>query len=213
MQTIERIDLSNNWLTLVFLLVFILLAVLKTLNHHKLFEYSRAFFLKGFIEKKVEERVSFFTAFNIVLFAFTIVVFSLFFSFLIDFFITENSLSFQMFFKTILFVFIYISVFLILDFVLSHLFEIKFELARFIASKLGYTYNIALLLFPFLILTTYSSLNISLLLSVFFMLFTLSIVLTFINNKNLIINKLFYFILYLCALEIAPLLIIYKITV
>jgi hypothetical protein len=34
--------------------------------------------------------------------------------------------------------------------------------------------------------------------------------LLFVNNKNLILNKLFYFILYICALEIAPLLFIYK---
>ncbi len=56
MQALERIEISNNWLTLVYLLCLLLLVVLKTLNHRKIFEYSRAIFLKGFIEKKVEEK-------------------------------------------------------------------------------------------------------------------------------------------------------------
>lgn len=213
MQAIERLDFSTNWLTLVFVFGLILLVVLKMLNHQKLFEYSRSFFLKGFIEKKVEERGSFFSGFNTVLFVFSVLGYALFFSYLAEFFILEIELSFQLYLKITALVFGYFTMFLVLDLVLCHLLEIKSELAHFIAAKLGYSYNIALFLFPFLILVAYSFLNIYVLLGVFIILFTLSFVLAFINNKNLIINKLFYFILYICALEIAPLLIIYKITV
>ncbi len=213
MQALERIEFSNNWLTLVFVFGLILLVVLKMLNHQKLFEYSRAFFLKGFIEKKVEERVSFFSGFNIVLFVFSVLGHALFFSYLADFFIPKTELSFQLYSKITALVFGYFTMFLVLELALCHLLEIRSELAHFIAAKLGYSYTTALFLFPFLILVTYSFLNIYILLSVFIIVFTLSFVLAFINNKNLIINKLFYFILYICALEIAPLLIIYKITV
>ena len=213
MQAIERIEFSNNWLTLVYLFGLLLLVVLKMLNHQKLFEHSRAFFLKGFIEKKVEERTSFFTIFNLVLYVFSILVYALFFTYLITFFFPEVEQNIQFYLRTLTLVFSFFSAFIILDFTICHLFEIKTELALFIAAKRRYSYNIALLLFPFLIVTTYSFFNIYVLFTVFIVLFTLSIVLTIINNKNLIINKLFYFILYLCALEIAPLLIIYKITV
>ncbi|MFT5761677.1 MAG: hypothetical protein ACI8WA_000795 [Polaribacter sp.] len=212
MQAIERLDISTNWLTLVFVFGLILLVVLRMLNHQKLFEYSRSFFLKGFIEKKVEERGSFFSGFNIVLFVFSVLGYALFFSYLAEFFITEIELSFQLYLKITALVFGYFTMFLVLDLVFCHLLEIRSELAYFIAAKLGYSYNIALFLFPFLILVAYSFLNIYALLAVFIILFTLSFVLAFINNKNLIINKFFYFILYICALEIAPLLIIYKIT-
>ncbi|WKD85412.1 hypothetical protein KCTC32516_00752 [Polaribacter huanghezhanensis] len=213
MQALERIEFSNNWLTLVFMVGLLLLVVLKMLNHQKLFEYSRAFFLKGFIEKKVEERTAFFNAFNVVLFLFFVLVYALFFTNLVVFFLPETESNFQIFLKILILVLGYFSIFSILDLVLCHLLEIKTELAHFIAAKLGYSYTIALLLFPFLILKAYSFLTIYVLITVFVVLFTLRGVLTFINNKNLIINKLFYFILYLCALEIAPLLIIYKITV
>lgn len=213
MQAIERLEFTNNWLTLVFVFGLVLLVVLRMLNHQKLFEYSRSFFLKGFFEKKVEERGSFFSGFNLVLFVFSVLGYALFFSYLAELFIPKIELSFQLYLKISALVFGYFTMFLILDFVLCHLLEIRSELAHFIAAKLGYSYNIALFIFPLLILVAYSFLNMYVLLGVFIILFTLSFVLSFINNKNLIINKLFYFILYICALEIGPLLIIYKITV
>jgi len=213
MQALERIEISNNWLTLVFILCLLLLVVLKTLNQQKFFEYSRAFFLKGFIEKKVEERTSFFNGFNIALFIFSVLVYALFFSYLTALFFPEDEKSFQLYLKITAIVFGYFIVFMLVDIIIYHLLEIKSELAHVIAAKIVYSYTTALFIFPFLLLTTYSFLNIYVLLSVFVVLLTLSFILTFLNNKNLIINKLFYFILYLCALEIAPLLIIYKITV
>ena len=212
MQALERIDFSNNWITLVFILCLLLLFVLKTLNSQQFFEYSRAFFLKGFIEKKVEERASFFTAFNVILYVFSVLVYALFFTHLVSIFSVDITINFQLYLKITGIVFGYYSIFKFLDFLLCSLLEVRHQLANVIAAKLGYSYNIALFLFPFLLLTTYSFLNIYGLLSVFIILFTLSFVLSFINNKNLIISKLFYFILYLCALEITPLLIIYKIT-
>ena len=213
MQALERIEFSNNWVTLVFILCLLLLFVLKILNPQKLFEYSRAFFLKGFIEKKAEERTTFFSAFNIALYLFLVLNYALFFTHLVSFLSVDITINFQLYLKVTGIVFGYYSAFKFIDFLLCNLLEVKSQLANIIAAKLGYSYNIALFLFPFLLLTTYSFLNIYGLLSVFVVLFTLSFVLTFINNKNLIISKLFYFILYLCALEITPLLIIYKITV
>ena len=137
MQALERIEISTNWLTLVYLLCLLLLVVLKTLNHRKIFEYSRAIFLKGFIEKKVVERVSFFNGFNIVLFVFSVVVYALFFLYLAEWLLPETEKNFELFLKIIAFVFGYFTVFLVLDFVLCHLFEIKNELAYFVAAKLG----------------------------------------------------------------------------
>jgi len=40
---------------------------------------------------------------------------------------------------------------------------------------------------------------------------SVGLVTTFKNHQKLILNNLFYFILYLCALEIGPYLILYKI--
>lgn len=213
MQAIERIDISNNWLTLTYLFMLLLLLLLKTISNNKLFGYTRAFLLKGFIAKKAEERTSFFTGFNLVMFLFSILVFGLFFMYLIAYLNPSFQFNFTQFLSIVLYTTLYFTLFLMLDFVLSRMFNLQEIVAQFIAAKIGYLYNAALLLFPFLVIETYSFFSVYLLFGVFIALFLLSFVLIFTNNKNLIINKLFYFILYLCALEIAPLLIIYKITV
>jgi hypothetical protein len=213
MQALERIDISNNWLTLTYLFMLLLLLLLKTISSNKLFGYTRAFLLKGFIAKKAEERASFFTGFNLVMFVFSILTFGLFFLYVFRYIDQEFEFSFYQYLWLTIFVAAYFVFFLIMDFALSRLLNIQEVVAHFIAAKIGYLYNTALLLFPFLIIHTYSFFSVYLLFGVFITLFLLSLVLIFTNNKNLIINKLFYFILYLCALEIAPLLIIYKITV
>lgn len=213
MQAIERIDISNSWLTLLFIFLLALLVVIKMINQPKLYEYSRAYFLKGFVIKKIEERKSFFSTFNLLMYVFSILVFSIFLLFLINFVQPSFLLKLINYLKVAGVIAIYFSLFLIVDFVLVRVFEIKNEAANFIASKVGYFYNAALVLFPFLIINTFSFSSIYIIFGVFIMLFLISSVLIFTNNKNLILSKLFYFILYLCALEIAPLLIIYKVTV
>ena len=213
MQALERIEFSNNWLTLTFIFYIVLLFALKIINPQKLSAYSKAFFLKGFIEKKVEERASFFTGFNLVLYVFSVLIFALLLTLSLAHFSADIDATFQLYVKVILFSLLYFSAFFGLDIALSYLLETRGILAHIISAKTAYFYNSALFLFPFLVLVTYSSVNFYALLIVGLVLFVLSFVLTFINNKNLIISKLFYFILYICALKITPLLIIYKITV
>ena len=53
---------------------------------------------------------------------------------------------------------------------------------------------------------------INLLFSIFVILFIFRAFLIIKKKKKIVIRKLFYFILYFCTLEIAPLLIVYKIT-
>jgi hypothetical protein len=213
MQAIERIDISNNWVTITIVFALFLLVLLKSINSQKLFEYSRAFFQKGFIEKKAEERMSFFSGFNLILYLFSILVYAILFTSIITLASATLTHSIELFLNVLVFVFGYFTLFMLLDVVLCHLLEVRNELAYFNAAKIGYSYNMALIIFPFLIITNYSFITTYLLLSIFVVVLALSIVLIFMNNKNLILNKLFYFILYICALKIAPLLIIYKITV
>ena len=212
MQALDRIDFSNNWLTLVFVFVLFLVAVLKSINQEKLFNYTRAFFLKGFISKKTEEREAFFNVFNLILFFFSSIIYAIVISLFVEYFL-DFKLSFMLFTKIYSFVFLYLMVFIFLDKVIANLFEVKNEVSYLLSSKIAYLYNTSLFLFPVLVIINFSNSSTFVLFWIFTSLFLLSTLLLFINNKNLIINKLFYFILYLCALEIAPLLIIYKITV
>lgn len=211
MNVLDRIDFSNNWLTLVLLFLLLLIAILKSINQQKLFGYSRAFFLKGFIAKKTEERESFFNVFNLVLFFFSSIIFGVVISLFVQYFL-DFKLSFMLFIKIYSLVLVYLFVFILLDRIIANLFEINNEVSYLLSSKIAYLYNTSLLLFPVLVIINYSFTSTFVLFWFLIGFLLLSILLLVVNNKNLIINKLFYFILYLCALEIAPLLIIYKIT-
>jgi hypothetical protein len=115
MQAIERIDISNNWVTITIVFALFLLVLLKSINSQKLFEYSRAFFQKGFIEKKAEERMSFFSGFNLILYLFSILVYAILFTSIITLASATLTHSIELFLNVLVFVFGYFTLFMLLD--------------------------------------------------------------------------------------------------
>jgi len=210
MQAIDRIVISHNWITITIVFAMLLLFVLKKVDQTRLLGYSKSFFITGFIEKKAAEKQSFFSFFNLLIFAFSMLVISLSFLLLLQQFLPEYTFGFSFFSALLGFVATYFLIFLATDMALSSVFQIKNELNYFIVSKMSYVYAISLWLFPVLIITVYGLENSMVLAVSMSVLFALRIALIFTNNKKLIVSKLFYLILYLCALEIAPLLIFYK---
>jgi hypothetical protein len=121
------------------------------------------------------------------------------------------------------FLYLKINSFLVLAIAFKYFFEkmiaTTFELDSLIEQynfqKLSYRNLLSVYLLPANILLIYASLNNTLILFILASLAFLFIIATtfmiFRDNQKLIFNNLFYFILYLCALEIAPYLIVYKI--
>jgi hypothetical protein len=102
----------------------------------------------------------------------------------------------------------------IIGFLLAIALNIKNVHTKIVYDKISYFGNIILWILPLLLLSIYASdyrkLFISITLIMFVFLLVVRYVLFLSNNKKLIFNNLFYFILYICALEIAPLIIILK---
>ncbi len=210
MQAIEREVIANDWITLAFVFAFVLIGVLKSLDAQKLKGYFFSFFNKGFIELEAEENTSFFTPFHIVLTLFTTTIMSLFFYFLLE----QNALNFRhdytLFFKILGCICFLSLVRWMLEFLIGKLFEIETEIRLFLFFKYGYLHVISISLFLLLIIYVYSYKNYALLWGAFLFLAFIRAILLFTNNKKLILSKLFYFILYICAFEIAPLFILIK---
>lgn len=209
MQAIDRMDFSNNWITLIFLGALLLLVVLKTVSQKKLFGYITSFFNRGFLVKTNEERGSFLSFFNVVLLCFSSVIFAVFIMLLLEFFLLVPP-RFSSFTAALGIVFVYVLLFQLVTISLSKVFDIQNEIGLFLVSRVTYFHTTALLLFPILVVVVYNNLSVLLLFAVGVFLFLISRMLFLLHNKNLIVSQLFYFILYLCALEIAPLLIMYK---
>ncbi|MBL4905241.1 MAG: DUF4271 domain-containing protein [Flavobacteriaceae bacterium] len=192
MEALDRVVISHNWITIIFVFSMLLLFILKVIDHKRLAGYTKAFFVKGFIKRKAEEKMAFFSLFSLVIFLFSIVVSSLTLILVLGEFSSKYTIDFLFFIKVLVLVSLYFLFFLGVDVILSSVFQIKNELRYFIAAKIAYLYNIALWLFPLLILTVYGLENVIVLAGIVGLLFILSTLLVFMNNKNLIVNKLFY---------------------
>ena len=210
MQAIEKIDISTNWVTLIFLVLLFSVLLLKGFHRTKLKEYFFAFFNKGFIVSEIEERASLLNRFSVVLFFFTTGTFGLLTFFLMNYFSQEVFLEISLFWKTLLFFVGYLTVKRILEKLFVILFSIQTETVSLLTAKSIYTHTISLWTFPVLILFFYAALPNQILFGFILFLFVIKLALLFANNKNLILSKLFYIILYICAFEIAPPFLLFK---
>ncbi len=210
MQALERIYNTHNWITIVLVFLFLTIFLMKVIDPKKLKGYALSVFSKNFIEDETEEDTSFFNSFQIVISLFSGIVLSVVLYFLIIHYSSNTATGFFTFFMIFISVFLYFIVKWSLEYALSIVFQIKKSVRFFVVSKFSYLYSISFLLFFGIVLVEYSQLNTHFLLYLSIVLFLFRFVLHFFNNKKLIFNKLFYFILYFCAFEIAPLLILFK---
>ena len=210
MQALEKIVINTNWISIILVFLFAIIAVLKIIDGDKLKGYVFALFNKSFIEDEVEEKTSFFSSFYSLLFIFSSVVLALITSFLVAETNKNTSFSVSSFFLILGIIWSYFTIKSLLEIGVIRLFFIKKEVRFYVVSKFGYLYSISFFLIIFLVLFRFGPLNFSFFIAATLGLFFLKFVFQVVNNKNLVFGKLFYFILYLCAFEIAPLLIMFK---
>ncbi len=210
MQALEKIVINTNWISIILVFLFAIIAVLKIIDGDKLKGYVFALFNKGFIQDEVEENTSFFSSFYSLLFIFSSVVLALVTSFLVAETNKNTSFSVSSFFLILGIIWSYFTIKSLLEIGVIRLFFIKKEVRFYVVSKFGYLYSISFFLIIFFVLFRFGPLNFSFFIAATLGLFFLKFVFQVVNNKNLVFGKLFYFILYLCAFEIAPLLIMFK---
>ena len=210
MQALEKIVINTNWISIILVFLFAIIAVLKIIDGDKLKGYVFALFNKGFIQDEVEENTSFFSSFYSLLFIFSSVVLALVTSLLVAETNKNTSFSLSSFFLILGIIWSYFAVKSLFEIGVIRLFFIKKEVRFYVVSKFGYLYSISFFLVTFFVLFRFGPLSFSFFVAVTLGLFLLKFVFQVVNNKNLVFSKLFYFILYLCAFEIAPLLIMFK---
>ena len=210
MQALEKIVINTNWISIILVFLFAIIAVLKIIDGDKLKGYVFALFNKGFIEDEVEENTSFFSSFYSLLFIFSSVVLALVTSLLVAETNKNTSFSLSSFFLILGIIWSYFTIKSLLEIGVIRLFFIKKEVRFYVVSKFGYLYSISFFLIILFVLFRFGPLNFSFFIAATLGLFFLKFVFQVVNNKNLVFGKLFYFILYLCAFEIAPLLIMFK---
>ena len=210
LQALEKISTSNNWFTLIIMFLFMGIVLLKGIDPNRLKASAYSLFNVNYMKAESKENNNFFDGFQIVLFLFSVIVISLLaFSFK-NYSLTTNYQDFSSFLSTFLILVSYFLLLRTLSYLFSNLFLVKNELSFFIISKYNYLYAISFLLYIAIVLNEYANLQDLYFYYFAVFLFFIRFVIHMATNKNLIFKKLFYFILYICAFEIAPLFILFK---
>lgn len=214
METIERYSLSNDLLTLVILLVLLLLVTAKQLYPYRFQDFVALFKSGKFMVIKSREHKSLF-GFNVLmliihLLSISVFIFVLYREF-VDHRILENWILFLRIFTGYSFL---ILLKITIEKIIGNVFDLDDIIDNYLFLKHTYRNFITLGVLALSIFLVYSPHFPLWTYYIIFGCLAVATVISFSNiiskNLGLVTNNLFYFILYLCALEIAPYIILYK---
>lgn len=207
---------NNNWIILVFVLILSLLVVLKQLYKSQFKQQTMAIFKKVWLEKINPEYAIIINFYNFIF----VVILSLCLAFVI-LFIQKNFLAvlpendFYFYLKTSAILLLFFILKLLINLFFSLLFNLNNVILKIIYIKSSYLNFLTLVLIiwlPFIFFMTehqiiifYFGVTISVIFAFYFYFLILKI------NLKLAIKYFVYFILYLCALEIAPIILLYRV--
>ncbi len=214
MEAIERNAISLDWVTLLLVFVFVLLVVAKYTFSQRFSHFSMLFATDKYLLLKGKDP-NLFHPFNILLFAINAISASLF---IYVFFLSFSDVYPER--PKILFLRIitaYTS-FVLLKFsvekILADVVSVNDKMNYYLFYKLSYRNFISLMLLPVTILLIYvwepERLALYIILGLVLIINLFTLLRAFIKNQQYLITNWFYFILYLCALEIGPYYILYK---
>ena len=214
-QALERSFISNDWITMVFVASLVLLVLVKVAYESRFLDFAELLINEKYLLKANKE-IKFQDPFNLILFVAQLFSVSLFIQMALVRFGIGVELTPIIFFIRIALVYV---VFVALKFFIERMIGVLFDGEQVLSSyqfqKLSYRSFFALVLFPVNALFIYGLkpglLVIKIIIVVFILFNLVSLFNTFRRYEKLIYTNLFYFILYLCALEIAPYFILYKV--
>ena len=213
MQATERIYEYQDWITILFLSCFVILVVAKVLFTQRFEEFTSLLNSGKFIAFKGKENKAF-HGFNILLLTFQAVSVSIFLFVVYRFFSEAESLDLVVFIRIFTAYFCFVLIKAGIEKIIGNIFEIDEKIDYYIFQKFSYKNFISIfLLFAslFLIYTFYpTTLIIGLIGGSAIIANAVGLIIIYRRNQSTISANWFYFILYLCALEIAPYIILYK---
>lgn len=202
-----RVLASADWSTLVFVLALVLVAICKSLFETRFNDFLRLIASDKYL-KVYRDSNYLWSGFTLILFVIQMLSFAVF----IQLILHQHGLALKTDGIRFIQIFTYLSVFVLSKLLVDKIIGIAFSMEEFAdqfnLQKASYRSYIALLLFPINVVLYYqSSVPNFIFNALIFVIITINMI-TYLaslkNYQNLLAGKLFYFILYLCALEVAP---------
>jgi hypothetical protein len=203
----ERLVGGKDWATILFVACFALIAVNRTV-----FETRFAEFIKLAVSDKYtkiyKDSGNMLSWFTISLFIIQLISFTFLLQFLLSFFELAEKDSWLSFIQLFTLIGAFILSKYLIEKIIATTFNIEEFNEQFNLHKVNYRTYMGLLLLPVNIVLFYNDINSRLLIFILLALIVAGSIISYLFSlrlyQNLILGKLFYFILYLCALEIAP---------
>ncbi|SDS19590.1 DUF4271 domain-containing protein [Gramella sp. MAR_2010_147] len=213
MQATERIYEYQDWITIIFLACFTLLVLAKLLFPQRFEEFASLLNSGKFIAFKGKENKAF-HAFNILLLGIQAIAISLFLHIAYSHFFETSILDFILYIRILT---AYLCLILIkagIEKIIGNIFELDEKIDYYLFQKFSYRNFISLFILAASLFLIYTINPTSLILGTIGILAILAnaigLIIIYKRNQSVLSANWFYFILYLCALEIAPYIILYK---
>ncbi|MCG9792169.1 DUF4271 domain-containing protein [Flavobacterium algicola] len=202
-----RIIESKDWATILFVLSFMLIAVTRSTNEGRFGDFMNLLFSDKY-SKIYRDPTHLKSTFTIVLFFVQAISFAFFIQLSLSVFGSASKTDFILYIQIVTFVIFFILSKYLIEKIIATAFNIEDFAAQFNLQKVTYRTYIGLLILPFNIILFYHDTISIIIPQVIIAMLLIANVLIYLvsikNYQNLIFSKLFYFILYLCTLEIAP---------
>lgn len=212
LQLQERIIENKDWATYLFIICFVVIAVIKTLFETQFNDFLKLPFSKKYVST-YRDTSNLYSVFTISLFFIQVITFSFFIQIVFSYFDYTTKANWITFIQ----IFTFLSVFILIKFyiekIIATVFKIEDFLEIFNLKKVVYRTYIGLIFLPVVILLYYNNFLSATIISIFLVAIAVTMVyfyfLSILNYQKLILGKIFYFILYLCTLELGPYYFIY----
>lgn len=209
----ERIVESKDWATLLFVLCLGIVTVNKSISWVRFSEFIRLAVSSKY-NKIYRDSGNLLDGFTVSMFVLQLISFSFFILLVIQQFEAQEKDPLILYIQ----VFTLLSVFVLSKYLIEKIIATAFKIEDFTEHfnllKVNYRTYLSLLLLPINIILFYNPIESSLffwvLISLLFAINVITYVIALKLYQNLLIRKIFYFILYLCTLEIAPYYFIYN---
>ncbi|MCZ8089675.1 DUF4271 domain-containing protein [Flavobacterium sp.] len=206
-----RVIEPKDWATCLFILSFALIAITKTAFETRFNDFMRILVTDKYI-KVYKDSSNLMSGFTVLLFIVQAISFSFFIQIALDYFGISSKYDWINFIR----IFVFFGVFVLSKFLIEKIIATTFNIEEFIEQfnlqKVSYRTFIAIVLLPINIYLFYNNSSYLLIYCVIGAILIINLLTYLVSLRiyqNLVIGNLFYFILYLCALEIAPYYFIY----
>ncbi|HET8885366.1 MAG TPA: DUF4271 domain-containing protein [Salinimicrobium sp.] len=213
MEAIERTVLDTDWITLILLFSITILAVAKKFYPGRFHEFIILFATNKYLMLKGKDP-NVFHPFNLLFFGINIISVSLFIFLIFSGFIAHKEEPVVFFLQIATAYAALVLVKFFVEKIIADIFTINDVIDPYVFHKLTYRNFLAFILLPLNIAFVYAfqpSLTTLVWVLGFILILNILVLISFYSKiRRQIFSRWFYFIVYLCALEIAPYFILYK---